>query len=1257
MKRLIFSGLALLAVVTLAMWGNRILERTLDAELPSLLSRELGIPVTLAPTQARIATLTVYTPRLIMGDPADPALSATRVSVALDWSDLLHGEIRLRRASGEELMVKPSLWPTNDDPWPTDYRFLDPYLPDYIALAKARYVTAQGDSHTFTAPSWRRQSPGARLAWQEDLEGQAMDIGVELTSLDQLLRLAGMQLHVTSTATGRDDSTLAFSLDLQPGAQSGYSLTASINGAGMTVQVSTGNSKSWELPDQSTTTIKQLDIEKLAALLRSYRADAKDASAEEVLALPLPRLSLPPHRGRVTIDEIRWQDEVGTDSVIDFVTGADGVTIPSLSSHGPEGVLQAQLAISSSDSGWQLELEADLETVEAGDSLAAPYMAADWFWREGSGKLAGQGATWGTLLNSLRGDLTLHGSYRGAVETPVSITAKLDNRPGELILDTIEVTLARGRITGSARLSGEERKHLGGTLRAEQVNLDLLLPAAEPGTAPGIALPTYLQALPGVDLDWELEVSELSVKQFDIASANIRFARTANLGNLTASISGTRDEKLDLTLQAARQSPGQAPDVTLRADLSNLSLAEVFGQAALLPDSRTSGTINVHAKGNTMAQVFEAMEGRAELTIDRRPDQDWKRPPEPAEQLQVAGNARLVLADQRITGLLITGLAIDSTLQNLTGNLSFVQGRKPWLEADLTSEKLDLADLQSLQKGDADTASSTDSLDTLRSLGDSRLTLKAKSLSVAQALLHDVVLLVATAPDDIQIEQLDFSMAQGRLSSAGGLSWRKDEASLSLEARVENFSLDQFLTDTPAMANAPLSGTVSLHSKGSTTSSLLANLSGDIKLETPPDAGSAPAASGRIDMTAQQTGQGMRADIRRFQWAGTELAGTVQYHATTPPLLEVAINGGSLSLLPWEADKSRAEDDAATKPDGSIVTRTAKAGVGLIGDVIMAPLRLISGPREAEPGEKLFSTAPLPLDWLKIYPGEVRVSGKLGSVTSREATAGDLEFSANLRAGQLAVEASAASLNGGSVSGKLKLDAAQSPATVAMSGTFMNMRGDLIKAGFPRSGYFDVTSGGNSQAELAGNVNGLIYLDLGAGPLDYTKLMLLTADAATAVFETLIPGSDKKPPTLECGVTLGIFKDGIGTTPYGYAVRTDIANLAGQVEIDLKKELLHASFSSSSRRGIGISVGNVFSNTVEVEGPLTNPKIIPNATSLLWRSWAAVVTGGLSVVGESVLKRALASENPCTSVKKHIHKKFCTTDAAATASTMVCPTD
>ena len=189
LKRLIIPGAILAAVLVLFQWGNRMLESTLDAQLPGLLTRELGIQVTIDPVKTRIPKLAVHTDKLVMGDPTNPALVATGVNISLAWSDLLHGEIRLRRGSGSTLMVNPSLWPGNDNPWPTDYSFIEPYLPDQLSLDSARYVNATGETYIFTQPQWQRESSAAQLQWQDEWDGQTVAISVILKSLQNLLRL------------------------------------------------------------------------------------------------------------------------------------------------------------------------------------------------------------------------------------------------------------------------------------------------------------------------------------------------------------------------------------------------------------------------------------------------------------------------------------------------------------------------------------------------------------------------------------------------------------------------------------------------------------------------------------------------------------------------------------------------------------------------------------------------------------------------------------------------------------------------------------------------------------------------------------------------------------------------------------------------------------------------------------------------------------------------------------------------------------
>ena len=68
MKKRIFASVIVVGLAALLLWGNSLLERTLDAQLAPLLTRELGLPVTLAPIQTRLLNLQARSAKLVMGN-------------------------------------------------------------------------------------------------------------------------------------------------------------------------------------------------------------------------------------------------------------------------------------------------------------------------------------------------------------------------------------------------------------------------------------------------------------------------------------------------------------------------------------------------------------------------------------------------------------------------------------------------------------------------------------------------------------------------------------------------------------------------------------------------------------------------------------------------------------------------------------------------------------------------------------------------------------------------------------------------------------------------------------------------------------------------------------------------------------------------------------------------------------------------------------------------------------------------------------
>lgn|GEM_PF-747296 len=1266
MKRLIIAFVVIASIAAASLWGNRLLERTLDAELAPLLTRQLGLPVTLAPIKTQLLQLKASTANLIMGDPKNPAVTATSVEVTLAWADLLRGEVRLVSASANDLMVRISRWPSSDSPPPDNYDFLDPYLPHTLTAQTGRYVYDNGVAYPVGELQWQRHGSGRATAqWIEKRTTGNIDLNIQLTSLQDLLHLAQIEAELTMAVDGISDSAITLQAKVQPGTKSAYSAQLNLKAGDMTAQTVASGQTAWQWPDQSTSTIPLLESGRVSALVDYYSANDDTADLTARLATTLPRLSLPTHKGHVVITEIRIDDEINTDSAFDFATSEQGVQIMALTSNGPAGTLAGELSIVSNAEGWTVGVDAKLQARDADGGIAAQYVGSDWLLQTGSATIRGQGDTWGTLLNSLQGDASAAGHYHGTVNTPVALTAQLDKRPAEFALEQVVITLGNGKLTGSAALSGTAKRKLSVHLAGSSLDLDFLFATEAVQPVAGMALPDYLTVLPELELDVTLDVTGLKTPALRLGKAKATLERTAQGGKLVATAKGINAGDMQLTLQAI--APANQPStVELAAKFDNLDLSDMFGQTGFLY-SRSSGSLTFTSKGEGIEEVFTAMRGTAKLAVDVRADNNWQRNPLAGEKLELTGNSSLVVENNRIVGVNIKDIDIDSIEQDVTGNISVIAGRSPWLVVDLQAERLNIGSLMALRpKSTGDTDSNM--LASLQNLGAAQASINIKSLILYTQPLSDVRIEAVSGTDIITLKQLDFHTRHGSVKSQAKMSWKNKDATLEGSAELSNVDLDQFLINDKELKPVPVSGSAKLVSRGRDVGQLLSNLTGFVELQavnTQPN--STPQERRTVSLKATRLSDGMQADISSFQWGETELTGKVRYYKTEPPLLEINIQSGSVSLVPWEDaylkdqdendkkdKKDKNDKNDKTTSDATSIDSLAKTSADLISGVLLTPFRMLEDDTDSEPGSKLFSSDPLPLDTLHNF--NMKMSVTMDSLVSNVATVNKINLVGSLEGGQLTVKASSEELSGGSAEIDLELGANTTPATLKINSTFENVRGLDDRDTYPRSGFVSVTSNGQSEAEFAANVDGLVYLQLGKGYFDYANSTLLTANISASMFKALIPGLDRKKPQLQCGIALALFKDGQGVTPYGFAARTNQANLLGRIQIDLGKETLEMNLDSRGRQGVGISVSSIFSNTIQIRGPLTDPGIVPDTVGLAWRGWAAVMTGGLSVLGESLIKRVLASENPCTSIQDMINKDLCPVNPLAASSRLVCPT-
>ena len=1252
-KRPIIAATILICILILTVWGDRIAGRALDDQLGPLLTRELGLPVSLAPINARLWRLKASTAKLVMGDPNDPAVVATDVTVTLAWSDLFNREIRLVTASGSDLMLNISRWPSSGGPLPENYYFLDQWIPKSLTLDSGRYVAEDGFTFPVTNAQWRRtRDGGAQVQWSQTYNQRDIAESATLDSLQGLLGLKPIAVDIALESPGQADSKIQMQATIKPDTASGYVLQGDIQALGIQGKVTTGNDTAWRLPATSTTHIEKMEPDKLVSLYQSYSEPAKDEPSLAPLANKLPLLQLPEHRGTVAINEIRVGDEVGKDTAFTFTSSAHGLQVSELTSSGPKGIFNGTLSLQSDNQGWTLASDAQLQATQADTSMAAQYLGADWMWQTGEAQLKGNGNTWGELLYSLHGNIDLQGHHQGENKTAVKISAQVENRPGAFSLDQLHIQLGDGSIQGTASLSGSGRRLFKTDITATGMHLDFLFEEADDSRPAGIAIPEYLAFFPQLDVEAYIVATDLQVPVMQLAKADISFQRNPEGGQLNVEANGTHGGKIGLLLKAKTPS-GKLNTVDLTTQLEKVDIPGLFQQDTLF-HSRSTGYFEFESRGEGLVNIFLALRGKAKLDMEFRSDDDWERATSKEEQLQFSGDTALIISDERILGLKIDNLDIDSIQQDITGSVSIEAERKPWLEASFEAERLDVNGLLALAPQRAEGSGQTDLLDSARRMGAANLSLQAKSVKLRDIPLTNLALQVSSAADLFSIERLDFALEGRPLKSNGKLSWKGDTAQFNASAALSGFDLDRFIIYDPDTAHVPVSGSLHLSSEGKTMDDMLANLQGKVSLAADKKPGdNAKKLRRQLEMQITRKSDGMHAQISELILGRNDLAGSVRFHRGSPPLLEVEIEGGSIWLSTWEDSADLAKTEATQKKSGSTISEAASKSADFVGSVLRSPARLLGGPGEAAPGDKLFSSEPLPLAAMKKYNASIK--GHLDALHSNEGTANDLQVSAQLKDGSLNVDLSVGNVNRGTASGTFALDTRPATPTADLEWTFEKVYGAPDTPGFPNSGYAKLSSYGASEAELAGHLTGQVYLEAGRGPFDYQRDSLLNAEVASTMIQALIPGQGKREPELECAVSLAVFKDGVGFTPYGYAARTDKANLLGRIEVDLKKEMLQLQIDSRSREGVGISVSSVFSNTVQVKGPLTNPQIVPNTTGILWRGWAAFMTAGLSVVGESVIKRALASEDPCLAIKKQIRKNICDTQQPAAASLLVCP--
>ncbi len=295
--------------------------------------------------------------------------------------------------------------------------------------------------------------------------------------------------------------------------------------------------------------------------------------------------------------------------------------------------------------------------------------------------------------------------------------------------------------------------------------------------------------------------------------------------------------------------------------------------------------------------------------------------------------------------------------------------------------------------------------------------------------------------------------------------------------------------------------------------------------------------------------------------------------------------------------------------------------------------------KAAAPSPHVFSDTPIDLAALRNFDAEGEITiGTLALLDGRHLERVHAQLT--LVDGRLDVPSLQATAFGGAVQGHLQIDASRAgDATLKLEVDAKNLELAALAAalgvrqsikGGKTEVRIDIVAQGMSPHHLAGSATGSVIAIVGPATLGGAA----GADSPLDRLSSAVDPFRKTDPTtqLHCAVVRLPLKSGIATVDRSIAVETGKLGANASGTVNLRDETIDLSIKPQIRQGIAITVPQV-AELVRFHGPLTSPTVGIDATATaatVARLGAAVSTGGLSILGETLLAEATADPGaPC----------------------------
>ena len=1233
----------LLVVLALVLSTNYVLGRLATAQLSGLVSAALHRPVSVGEVEVDLLQLRASSRRILVGTEEQPGLSLDDVQVELDFGALLTGSLHFAAVSGRYMSVDVGYFRGDGNGKPVNRDVINRWLPESIELGTLALFNGEQRLSLTKENHWLRVPGEAQLlSWRQAGLESELAVRLEFSSIFRLLDEQHGEVRVEVVPAAAPDEMLSAEIRVEPVAQ----------GIHQALQLESGAiAGSWQFvtpelfmwPQVSQLELEYLDLDRVFELV-ALLSDASQKQSVDRLQGPLPELSLPEHEVDMTVAELNLDDELISNlrAVVAMQSGdvnqASSFQVNGLKARLPLSNLSGAIAVEPGEI-WNVGIELVLDTEGRASTIAANYEDSDWLWQTGRAEFNASGATIMELLESARGRASAGGIYEAAEQLPLSLSAEFNSERGLLGADNLALQIGDSKFFGSVWTDDSQRA-LKAKLSSPYLDITQLAgdQASEADVSPGLDVPDLSWIPSDVEIDVQFEGAAVALAERRFDDVNLAFTHNAEEVALDLALSTSKIGRLNLHATAQRDRTDRALQFEIEVDDID---AQSFGMD--VPVVLTAGRLEMSGRGTSLPEIVPNLVGDLSMQLASK---------DGAHTVSVGVSPSFVSENNRVVAILLDGLALKLDEASSSNAKLRINLKDKSITGELSTDILDLDDLVAGDDQDSVPTAIAAQLSGLPSLD---LQLRVKDLTLQKQSLTNIELGLKTGDGSVHVTGMSFDSDFGQVRGQGDLLAVGEDTQLLVEGTLHGLEVSA-LTELQIakQLNSPLTGTFKVASSGSQWGSLVERASLRLTLEEQIDLANTESEFD-IDVTLERHSGTYVADIHQMHWRANDAQGKLEFRNLDPPEIRMQMTATSLDLTPFETSSgNRGTDTIEQRGLVRSITQVTQQSLGFLASSVREGAASLV-PSSDSTTDTFFSRAPWPATILDTVVADIKVEA--AQIKTRRGISYDTNIDAVIRDRTLDVSIASREINGGPLALSLVYDSAQTPAHGKMQATLVGVRPRDVAGLAPVSLFLNLEGRGDNEADLMASIVGQMYVTADTGSADYASLGggFLTGDLVQSVMRKLLPLAKDTAPYLECAVAYGEMRSGKFETPGALVLRTRNANILVRLQADFAAETVSAQFDSRSHSGTGLSVGNVLSDTVMLEGSLLAPKVVANRRNMLWKYGAAVASGGLTLIGESVYKRLMADSNPCGRMRDEIQALVCTTESPAAASSLVCP--